>query len=255
MKIKPIIFNEAMVRALLSGKKSMTRRPVDCSEIAQVATTYEWFKKLAENSRWDIRPGAKWVVERAKFMEGKFFPFFDKSGNLFSLKSPFGVKGDLLWVRETYCDVWKNTQGQDSGAAYKADKWDHLGEGEIFARENVKWTPSIHMPRWASRLTLRITDIRVERLQDITEADAQAEGVDRISPYPSYKDGFIKVWQSIYGEGTWDENRWVWVVDFDAVIFNIDDLLAFKKTMEERHPARAQPIRLPLNLMTGDEIS
>ena len=138
---------------------------------------------------------------------------------------PYGKPGDRLWVRETWHDA---SSSLHSCALYRADGTDLHWD---------KWTPSIHMPRWASRITLEITSVRVERLQDISEADAQAEGVEdvtaQVAPrdpefrfWRRYRDGglngytgnaiasYASLWTEINGPGSWDANPWVWAIEF-----------------------------------------
>jgi len=128
---------------------------------------------------------------------------------------PYGEAGDRLWVRETW-KPWPNTAGpefrgpDDMGAIYAAT-WDKSG--------GYGWKPSIHMPRWASRLLLEVVSVRVERVQDIGEADARAEGVDHIPAAPAaltHRAAFSGLWNSINsGRGySWTVNPWVWVVEF-----------------------------------------
>ena len=123
---------------------------------------------------------------------------------------PYGQVGDRLWVRETFCE---HTTG---GVIYRADEKPLEG---IYSYHT--WRPSIHMPRWASRITLEITEVRVERVQEITEEDAKTEGVNEISliDRDGYYSSFADLWDSInakrgYG---WDTNPWVWVISFDKV--------------------------------------
>jgi hypothetical protein len=147
--------------------------------------------------------------------------------------NPYGKPGDLLWVRETWGAVWPADEPvplRQCEIEYRADLppgcTDRPGEwpaDEGNGPEVPKWRPSIHMPRWASRITLRITDIRVERLQDITENDAKAEGCDPVV-HPdgavdcgTRKTTFAKLWNHINGPGAWDENPWVWVISFERV--------------------------------------
>jgi len=142
---------------------------------------------------------------------------------------PYGQPGDRLWVRETFY-----SDPEDGLLLFRADggfDGDQVDAG-------LKWRPSIFMPRWASRLTLEITGVRVERLQDISEADAQAEGIERVggefscTPWRNYRIGrpdemrshcaarsrsYMTLWESINGPGSWAANPWVWVVEFKLV--------------------------------------
>lgn len=163
MKERPILFNGEMVRAILAGQKTQTRR----------------------------------------------IPPKTQQGSLFC---PYGHPGDRLWVKETFA------YAQDGTVVYRASMvgspWDAI------TRRAITWHPSIHMPRWASRITLEITDVHVERVQDIHEEDAIAEGIDpRKLSYLSGERAVTKfsvLWNSIYaadGLG-WDVNPWVWVVTF-----------------------------------------
>ncbi|MDO9053819.1 MAG: hypothetical protein Q8K43_10455 [Sulfurimicrobium sp.] len=193
MKERPILFNNQMMRALLDGSKAQTRRIVKPQP--------DYFA-----CGWPCVFG-KCCFERNCLSSHK------DNKHLIVLKSPFGKTGDQLWVRET----WARHPDYSNNAVYRADpecKYDV-----------DKWTPSIHMPRWASRIQLEITGVRVERLQDISEADALSEGVnvhpdhhgkprDSIySPVNAYRD----LWESINGPGSWDVDPWVWVIEFRRV--------------------------------------
>lgn len=197
MKERPIIFSAPMVRAILSGAKTQTRRvmKVRCHSICEGDDGKLW--------PWS---------EDAELAEDFWHP------------CPFGQPGDRLWVRET----WKHIEG---GAIYDASG----GTIDAFDPETIyradrpnrygPWMSPIHMPRWASRITLEITDVRVERLQDISEADAVAEGCKPIRP-ELVQDGLIVrpgrsaveefrlVWEQIHGGGSWEKNPWVWVIEF-----------------------------------------
>lgn len=200
MNTKPIIFQGAMVRALIDGTKTQTRR------VAKVTD---------EGCRGGfIRPTAAHTPRRIE----------DHAGYC-----PYGQPGTLLWVRETWgllrndgalCP--RSVPACEGPIAYRAD-------GE---REGT-WHPSIHMPRWASRLTLLVTDVRVERAQQVSEADAQAEGAEPVLVPPDggsapYTEGFADLWDSInaakgYG---WSDNPWVWAIGFKPIHANIDAVLA-----------------------------
>ncbi len=127
------------------------------------------------------------------------------------MKCPYGKVGDVLWVREAFAE-----DDDTPKVIYKAD---HTKEVQNY----VKWKPSIRMPKIACRLFLQITNIRVERLQDITEQDAKNEGAkhDRAVGYGqiggSHREGFINLWQSINGEQSWQQNPWVWVIEFKKI--------------------------------------
>ena len=171
-KDRPILFSGPMVKAILEGRKTQTRR------IARLNET------LLNHP--DVKDSA---IEAALQI------------------SPYQV-GMCLWVRETWSD-YLDALTNERGVVYRASHG--LLPGQV-------WKPSIHMPRWASRLTLEITDVRVERLQDISHHDAMCEGVgmessDSLKQY-GYKAGFANLWESINGKGSWDANPWVWVIKF-----------------------------------------
>lgn len=180
MEEKPILFTGEMVRAVLDGRKTQTRRVIK------------------------PQPG---------LLGPKDIP-------LLLYYCPYGQPGDRLWVRESWSvdmsmDHLKPSDvPEDSIVYYRAntDKdWERQSTGQVMGKKR----PSIFMPRWASRINLEITDIRVERVQDITEEDAKAEGVDW---YPAMRANrlFQSLWDSINAKRgyAWDVNPWVWVVEF-----------------------------------------
>jgi uncharacterized protein YqfB (UPF0267 family) len=185
MKEHPILFSEPMVQAILAGRKTQTRRVM---------------KPQPENRS---HVGS----------HGKSFPFVrTKKG---PVKCPYGEIGDRLWVRETWTNICpaislRKEKCSHRWLKYRADH-DHSG----------LWKPSIYMPRWASRIMLEITGVRVERLQDISEVDAQAEGIDLsdISELAGkeHRVMFRSLWRDINGSGFWDANPWVWVIEFKRV--------------------------------------
>lgn len=216
-KERPILFSTPMVRAILAGGKTQTRRII------------KW-PKVPEWHDWDYEPNR--LVSRAG--EKKWWPEYvwnDGGGrsSQCELACPYGATGDRLWVRETwYCDHCEVQSGpfiQVPGAEemlyYRADSksgqiQDLMPECEV---AGAPWRPSIHMPRWASRIVLEIESVRVERLQDITEADAKAEGISvgAESKEPAAINIFRLLWESINGPGSWDANPWVWVVTFKRI--------------------------------------
>ena len=177
MKERPIIFSAPMVRAILSGAKTQTRRVVKPHHMAMVGA--EQFPILA--------------------------------------LCPFGRPGDRLWVREQFACV--RTQ-EMRYVEYKADR--SLSDFEGYDNPaGGRWRPSIHMPRWASRITLEVTGVRVERVQDISGMDAKREGVSVPAHIPEdgadldyARRGFRRLWEEIHGPGSWDANPWVWAVKF-----------------------------------------
>ena len=188
--MKPIIFSTPMVQAILDGRKTQTRRVVKINGCPITSP--------------------KESLELTK--EGLIYhSFCSMSGYYKLLCQP----GDILWVRETWLKA-------DDGYYYKADIKVPSESENLRKTYGYKWRPSIFMPREAARIFLLVKDVRVERLQDITEEDAIAEGI-RIGiggePYFSCRDAFVALWNSIntkrgYG---WDTNPWVWVYEFEKI--------------------------------------
>jgi hypothetical protein len=145
---------------------------------------------------------------------------------------PYGVAGDRLWVRETFARchpglLQKLDPDLDSAHWFNLYRADGVTSNYIADYGN-QWTPSIHMPRWASRLTLEITKVRVERLQDISEEDAKAEGISLRDDSMLYEPGgehgtltaaqaYANLWDSLYGKGAWEKNPWVLVIEFRRI--------------------------------------
>lgn len=215
MKECPILFKDEMVRAIIEGRKTQTRRAV----------------KPPKN----IDP-KHWMPE--KLWDGQFkalhWPADQAESEI--LKCPYGQPGDRLWVRETWAMIDKDYKPADLAKAtslvYRADglKAPNQRDPEIrkifadrcrFPMDEIKWRPSIHMPRVVSRITLEITGVRVERLQACNEVDAIAEGAPWAAcgapQEGSHKSGFAALWESINGPGSWAANPWVWVIEFKRV--------------------------------------
>lgn len=199
MNEKPILFNSEMVQAILSGRKTQTRRIIS-------EKTLHLFDVAA--------------------IAGECHPLglCDQRSQSYYLEfCPLGNPGDQLWVRET----WNKHGGL---LTYRADH-DWIEEMRKATVCPAKWVPSIHMPRWASRIQLEITDIRVERLQGISQADAIAEGapadhlqfnsVARGFGFPDFaRSWFWQTWESIYlrrSGANWQVNPWVWVIEFERM--------------------------------------
>ena len=189
MKERPILFSGPMVRAILDGKKTMTRRVMKLP--------------ISHND-----------IESVSDITGGWWCGFNSNDTSYLLTCPYGQPGDRLWVRET----WRSTRVDKTPAPciYRAD-----GGKTPYGKP---WIPSIHMPRWASRITLEITGVWVERVQEISEENAKAEGVTpsivgQDLDHLRYRAGFQSLWDSInakrgYG---WDANPWVWVLTFRRV--------------------------------------
>ncbi len=220
MKERPILFSAPMVRAILAGQKTQTRR------IFKAKNGGVWPNK-------NDLPGMRQILRNC----------------------PYGQPGDLLWVRETHAEVLLpdipsgrpvGPRGRSgiparpewpSYVVYRADgempdvQWHHEGD-----KQKVWWTPSIHMPRQSSRILLEIVSVRIEKVQDISPGDAIAEGVERsvtgdgwrrysdpetesvgLPPCQYPRHSYRSLWEHINGAASWDENPWVWVVEFKRI--------------------------------------
>lgn len=241
MKERGMIFNGEMVRAILDGRKTQTRRIVKGTDGA-----------VKFCKEWDINGEEIFVVLGEKDHTGM-------NPVLGAISCPFGAVGDRIWVRETWGVVsheldedgriqpWTPDRpatvihempfgnGYYSGhAIYAADGDFTWGDDDGYEDGRSCWKPSIHMPRAASRILLEITDVRVERLNAISEEDAEAEGIDMEALYdsqdcydcianhnmtgrPTVTGAFKYLWESIYGEEGWKSNPWVWVIEFKRI--------------------------------------
>lgn len=221
MKERPILFNSEMVRAVLDGRKTQTRRAVP-----------KWQMPEETEGPHDRFPDSRWmsVAQRdPRYGFGVFGATEDECMNNYNTEygslCPYGKPGDRLWVRETFrlfdasiecgCSDSPCNCPPSGTPLYRASHDD--GES--------KWKPSIFMPRWASRVTLEIASVRVERLNDISEEDAKAEGVNGedeaiaagLEWFDKPRRAFRFLWQSINGAESWDANPWVWVVEFKRI--------------------------------------
>ena len=195
MKEHPIIFSTDMVKAILDGRKTQTRRAI----------------KPTKQTEWLLCGG--WADDYIK-----------DPGNYLVQHCPYGQVGDRLWVRETwqdYCPLWSGAwcgHGTKEGIikehqpVYKADK------PELWLRNEqppLKWRPSIHMPRWASRINLEITEIRAERLQEIRYLGIFLEGIPEQGGFEKNFKAFKRLWDSLNAKKyPWSSNPWVWVISF-----------------------------------------
>ncbi|EDX0900972.1 hypothetical protein AB5G42_005076 [Salmonella enterica subsp. enterica serovar Teko] len=221
MKERGMIFNAEMVQAILDGRKTQTRR---------VLATYQDAVKFCPE--WDVNGKQIFIVLGEKDHTGM-------NPVITAIPCPFGQPGDRIWVRETFRVHSRATDV--ATLVYRAsvrNSWTEQTHRVPVAVCNKpatpeKWTPSIHMPRWASRITLEITDVRVERLHSISERDALREGLFQLPASGRYclqpgmqyfgmashsaKEVYSWLWASIYGEESWAANPWVWVIEFKRV--------------------------------------
>ncbi|MGI0828686.1 hypothetical protein ACRCP5_15415 [Pseudomonas aeruginosa] len=187
---RPILFNDQMVRAILEGRKTVTRRVVTPQP--------DFLGSMVDPNT----------------------PFKTLDAGLHArITCPYGQPGDRLWVRETWAHVGTGDPGH---LVYRATYPRCLPPGlenvpADIRDEGYRWRPSIHMPRWACRILLEITAVRVERLHDLSDPGALAEGVSHSEMHSgdSLVDVFARLWESTGGD--WDANPWVWVVEFKRV--------------------------------------
>ncbi|HIE7702231.1 TPA: hypothetical protein ACXPJ8_003920 [Salmonella enterica] len=207
MSERGMIFNAEMVNAILSGRKMQTRRVL--------ATDQDAVKFCPE---WDVNGKQIFIVLGEKDHTGM-------NPVITAIPCHFGQPGDRIWVRETFRVHSRATDV--ATLVYRAsvrNSWTEQTHRVPVAVCNKpatpeKWTPSIHMPRWASRITLEITDVRVERLNSISDSDASKEGccIADMESGDCLSDVFARLWTSIYGDDSWQANPWVWVIEFKRV--------------------------------------
>lgn len=213
MTDRPIIFSAPMVCALLAGTKTQTRRVLcefNPDRDPPSAGPYFAGHKVAT---WTDSEGTPWRYPGVKG----------------------AVTGDRLWVREQ-CAIWGKGPGPESvefPVIYAADdpEWEEIRQEAKVNKDEWKVRTPIHMPRWASRLTLTVTDVRVHRLQEISESDAVAEGADPVQArmYPELgtcRHWYRDLWNSLYGHGAWAANPWVVAITFTVQRGNIDKVPA-----------------------------
>jgi len=214
MKERPILFSAPMVRALLAGTKTQTRRIIKDQGLVE----------------FDEDGDGELIHHHSPRCPGYCDYACDH-------RCPYGSPGDRLWVRETwYCDHRDCLSGPyvkpptgEIDLYYRADGEARTQFEQLDPPDANIWKPSIHMPRWASRITLEITDVRVQRLQEISEEDAKAEGATLDKDgfpvaqrplddgYDCCRDWYADLWDSINGAHSWDANPWVWALTFKRV--------------------------------------
>lgn len=230
IKERPILFTAPMVNAILDGRKTQTRRVMKYQPCALNNGKPDGYYSISTPKN----------IYRSRKANG-FIGFIDLC--------PYGKKGDRIWVRETWGLIGRSANSRlsdfnDPEIALK----EHLifrSNCDGYDKSVQNWRSSIHMPRWASRINLDITGIRVERLQDISQADAIAEGLKAITkdgslvkhgipdndglpgtddngwPWRDFDvnpvNAYRKLWESINGQGSWEANPWVWVIEFRRI--------------------------------------
>ncbi|HGG2619827.1 TPA: hypothetical protein ACJFUF_001044 [Yersinia enterocolitica] len=228
MNEKPILFNSEMVNAILSGRKTQTRRimKVQPSEHFHPQTIHG---SMDFTAHW-YTPG---VIDKDGYLQPARKDVFGVADEDEGYTCPLGAVGDQLWVRETFQGPLFDYEQMESYledsakfespeyCVYKADG--NTAPEYVDADDNLhcKWRPSIHMPRWASRINLLITSVRVERLNTISTGDAMAEG------YPAEREAtggsldawlwFRELWDGIYPDNTFEVNPWCWVIEFERM--------------------------------------
>lgn len=214
MRFKPILFNTDMVQAIIKWRKTQTRRIV---------------KGMALNC----------------LEHDMYSPEFVASSDLDLCD--FGKVGDILWVRETFqkhCTEMETTSDWAPISFKETGQYVYKADGYILPKDSLsfsKWRPNIHMPKDACRIFLKVKSLRVERLQDISEEDAVNEGIERMPTVHWWKNyinkplvgtsnaqhSFETLWQSINGKQSWDDNPFVWVIEFERVVLNSSELNQF----------------------------
>lgn len=229
MKEIPILFSTQMVHAILEGRKTMTRRIVKTTQKGWNCQNMEFTHSenilTSEISKKYKRQASQIVGFHA------FFTDKEHMGHQLGIKCRFGQPGDVLWVRETWMDAPNRHMAPQEPYYFKAS------QSKQFLEEwPNSWSPSIHMPKVASRIWLQVEEIRMERLKIITEDDAKAEGIEEYGPFGEYKGSkhpsgglmryraynkasraFEDLWNDINGENSWKANPWVWVVKFKVL--------------------------------------
>lgn len=225
MKERPILFSAPMVRAILDGRKTQTRRVVKptladsidtiCGGVGEqpartedIGLSYDRCQFEDSRGRYRTAKNPEWLVHGTEYPEEGCVP----------IRQGYGAIGDQLWVRETW--------GHTGHGVWSVGNARMAGDGRVIyaadqAHPGASWFSSIHMPREFSRISLEITGVRIERLHDITENDAKAEGVNRLewswddgeSP-TNDRDGFECLWVAINGRESWAANPLVWVIEF-----------------------------------------
>jgi len=197
VKERGMIFNGEMVRAILDGRKTQTRRIMKNQPAGDYPDTPALIRSVDGGFQW-----------------------YGHYGESSIFNCPFGAVGDRIWVRETWAEAGASAPDLK---LYRANYPEHVPTHyeNVPPADEIRWTPSIHMPRWASRLTLEITGVRVERLASVSDEEAGKEGYPaNPAPYGGTMDKWLwfrGLWDSIYPDQSFKHNPWVWVIEFKVV--------------------------------------
>lgn len=236
MKASPILMHARSIQNLLAGRKTQTRRIITRPLKHPNWTSYQYFGPSLNNPTC-----------RSQVIEcGPDYPD-DDTDRVFC---PYGSPGDLLYVRETW-QAW-NDGPHGAVVVYRASCNPDgtfvfsAADGSIEGRRVLKWRPGIHLERRFSRLTLELTEVSVERVQDISDADCEAEGIERPTTPAPYRDAtgelvlpyertwrgaFESLWNDINGPGAWERNDWTWALTFRVLRENVDAVIARRKRL------------------------
>lgn len=200
VKERPILFSAPMIQALMRGAKTQTRRIIKTQPF-MVLTQEQWHSRAMSGvDPYGCKPLGSYTPEEL------------------IAKCPYGLPGDRLWVRETF-NVWRHDAESTWEGPINGARGVHAAQ-VVYAADNrwaIDWRPSIFMPRWASRITLELTDVRVQRLNEISEEDAIAEGVPFSLMGSTHKIGFENLWNSINGCNAHQANPWVFALTFRRI--------------------------------------
>ena len=209
MNIKPIPFNTEMVKAILDGQKTQTRRVVKGIEGLNVYRAEPAEDAYETLHQWD------------------FFYGWSENGALFdaiqSVKAPY-APGDIMWVRETWTPFCLNKDAGKGAVVGHHDFCYKASLNDCMDEMGCKWKPSIHMPKEAARIFLRVKNLRVERLRDITAADIRSEGLTSMCAFVGDMEIALPEWCNLWNSTIkkadiplygWDANPWVWVIEFE----------------------------------------
>ncbi|EPM0703386.1 hypothetical protein WJE11_001914 [Klebsiella aerogenes] len=236
MKERGMIFNSEMVRAILDGRKTQTRRIM---KVQPKPCNHANWPDYSPDPQWKSYPGG-WCC--AVCANGTTI---DHRHHAKGITCPYGTVGDRIWVRETFQGPLFDYEQmesylEDSSKFENPEFCQYAADGKpapeyYDADDNLRhgWRPSIHMPRWASRILLEITNIGIQRIHSISQNDAAREGLMRLPVTGRYcinqgdqyfggashdaREVFSWMWQSIYGEESWNANPWVWVIEFKRI--------------------------------------